>query len=371
VDRWQPIIELIDLVTSDPTVIDEAVRDVQVGVVEIGRLAPEDVRRHTRALLAAAVRAIAERRGPSDAELDFIADLAVARARQQVPIQAVLTAVHVASRPVWQRARALAEEREVPLSLLVDARDLYDEWAEQVRARLIVAHRDAELSRTQSLHDRRAALLQRALEGGAAAALAVAEAGLPAAGPLWVVHSEPSDDAAAGQLEERLRTDVQDLFGRVDDALVGVLGRQPRARVEEVVGLAGPFGPDELDVAALWARWAHGGADARGRRGVVALDEVGVEAAMVSRPALGHALAARRLEPLLAEGDFADAVARTVIAYAEHDRRVDATAASLFVHPNTVRHRLRRFGDLTGLELDSTFGTVAAWWAARSWMARP
>jgi DNA-binding PucR family transcriptional regulator len=49
---------------------------------------------------------------------------------------------------------------------------------------------------------------------------------------------------------------------------------------------------------------------------------------------------------------------------------VDATAASLFVHPNTVRHRLRRFVDLTGLELDTTFGAVAAWWAARSWVAR-
>jgi hypothetical protein len=49
-----------------------------------------------------------------------------------------------------------------------------------------------------------------------------------------------------------------------------------------------------------------------------------------------------------------------------HDRRVDATAADLFVHPNTVRHRLRRFTELTDLELDTTFEAVAAWWAARS-----
>jgi methylphosphotriester-DNA--protein-cysteine methyltransferase len=366
-EAWKPIVELIDLVTSDPKVIDQAVRDVRVSVPEMGRLPPEDIARHARALLAAAVRAIAERRGPSEAELDFIEDLAVTRARQQIPIQAVLTAVHVASRQVWQRSRELAEDRGVPLGLVVDARDLYDEWAEQVRGRLIVAHRTTEIVRAQSLRDRRVELLRRALEGGAAATLAAAEAGLDTTGRLWVVYNVPEDDAAAGQLEQRLRGSAHDLFGLVDDALIGVLASRPRAEVEVTVGLVGPLPADELDVGSLWARWAHAGGRLRGRSGLVALDDVAVEAALASRSELGRASAVSRLAPLADEGDFADAVVATVIAYAEHDRRVEATAERLFVHPNTVRHRLRRFTDLTGIELDSTFGAVAAWWAAHGW----
>jgi sugar diacid utilization regulator len=184
---------------------------------------------------------------------------------------------------------------------------------------------------------------------------------------LWLVYNEPEDDAAAGQLEQRLRGSVHDLFGLVDDALVGALQSRPRVEVEVAVGLAGPLPPDELDVGVLWARWAYSGARLRARTGLVALEDVSVEAALASRPEVGTAAAGVLLSALADEGDFADAMVATVIAYAEHDRRVDATAATLFVHPNTVRHRLRRFTDLTGIELDSTFGAVAGWWAAHRW----
>jgi hypothetical protein len=86
-DSWQPVLELIEVVTGDVDVIEQAVRDVRTNVPDVGRLPSEEIARHTRALMAAAVRAIAERRGPTAAELDFIEDLAVARARQQIPIQ--------------------------------------------------------------------------------------------------------------------------------------------------------------------------------------------------------------------------------------------------------------------------------------------
>jgi hypothetical protein len=366
-ESWQPVLELIEVVTGDADVIEQAVRDVRTNVPDVGRLPSEEIARHTRALMAAAVRAIAERRGPTAAELDFIEDLAVTRARQQIPIQAVLTAVHVASRHVWSRARSLAAQRDVTPAQLLDARDLYEEWAEHVRARLIVAHRNAEMGRTQSLRDRRVELLRRVLEGGTAASLAAAEAGLVADGGLWVVHTLPADDAAAGHLEQQLRGGLHDLFGVLGDALVGVLDARPRTGVDPTVGVAGPMTPDELDVGVRWARWAHDAGRARGRPGLVALEEVGVEAALVSRPALGAALARARLSGLTREGAFADVLVATVIAYAEHDRQIEATAASLYVHPNTVRHRLRRFASISGLELDSTFGVVAAWWIARSW----
>jgi hypothetical protein len=51
-------------------------------------------------------------------------------------------------------------------------------------------------------------------------------------------------------------------------------------------------------------------------------------------------------EPLLAGGA---ALLDTVTCYLEHGFSLEATARLLFVHPNTVRYRLRRASELTGL----------------------
>ena len=51
-------------------------------------------------------------------------------------------------------------------------------------------------------------------------------------------------------------------------------------------------------------------------------------------------------EPLLSGGS---ALIDTVMTYLEQGFSLEAAARMLFVHPNTVRYRLRRVGELTGL----------------------
>ena len=365
---WQPIVELLDAVASEPDVLDAAIRQAQTTIEEVGRLASEDVARHTRALFAAASRAIADQRGPSQAELDFIEELAVTRAHQQVPIEAVLSAVHLVARHVWRRARQLAVERELPAELVLDAREIFEDWADQARARLIAAHRVAEVERARSLRDRRVTLLRRVLMGGPEAAMAAVRAGLPSGAGLWTVYAHPADEAEAVRLEQALRTAGGDLVAVVDDALVGVLTEPPRGEVGACVGLAGPLAVERLDLGRQLARSAWEGGRSRRLVRIVRCEEVAVEAAIAARPELAQGLAARVGTGFAGEEEFGVVVAATVVAYAELDRRVDAAAARLFVHPNTVRHRLRRFVEATGLGLDGTFDAVAAWWAARSWL---
>jgi DNA-binding PucR family transcriptional regulator len=48
----------------------------------------------------------------------------------------------------------------------------------------------------------------------------------------------------------------------------------------------------------------------------------------------------------------------TLRAYLDCDLDVRRTAASLYVHPNTVRYRLRRISELTGLDTQSFSGMV-------------
>lgn len=367
---WSGIVALADALASDTGLVEEAVRDVQHSVTELGRLDRADIARHSRALLAAAIRAIADRRGPTDVELAFVEDLAVTRARQDVPIHDVLTAIHVAQRHIWSRARDLAADHDVTNDALMDARDLYDDWSEQVRSRLIVAHRRTEIGQAQSQRDREVQLLHRILDGGSAAALAAAEAGLPTGGEIWVVRVRPSDTADAAGVEAALRTSPVDLFARVDDDLVGVLQRAPTTADEPpqvAMGVAGPLPLDEAGVAAAWSAAALEAARALGRTGLHEVGDVAVVAALRDRPDLAQAVTERHLAALRDGSAFSRDLAATIIEYVERDRHVDATAAALFVHPNTVRHRCRRFEEMTGLHLDASFDAVAAWWALRHW----
>lgn len=366
-DAWGPIVRLSDALASDGSLIEGAVRDVQVAVTELGRLDPGDIGRHTRALLVAALRAIAGRRGPTGAELEFVQELAVTRAQQGIPIEDVLTAIHIAQRHIWHRARQQADDQGVTPEMLMDARELFDDWSEQVRARLIVAHRRTEIGQARSERDRQVQLVHRILAGGSAAALAAAEAGVDPARPVWVVRARPSDAVDAADLERRLRSGPADLFARVDEDLVGVVADRPTADVAAGVGLGGPLPVDEADVAAGWAEAALDAAGALGLGGVREVSDVAVVAALRSRPDLGRALVDRHLGDVGRDEDYLHDVAGTVTAYLERDRNVDATAAALYVHPNTVRHRLKRFHERTGLRLESPFDAVAAWWLVRTW----
>ena len=198
--------------------------------------------------------------------------------------------------------------------------------------------------------------------------LAAAEADLPPAA-LWVVHVAAGADAAAAAREDRLRSGPSDLFAVLGDALVGVLAGAPRGAPDVPVGVAGPVAAEELDAAASWARRAHDAAGATGRTGLVPVSDVALVVALRDAADLGQLLRRTRLAGLDPDQPFATDLATTVRLYLELDGNVDATAARLFVHPNTVRHRLKRFGELTGVELVGTFRAVEAWWAVGDWLA--
>ena len=64
----------------------------------------------------------------------------------------------------------------------------------------------------------------------------------------------------------------------------------------------------------------------------------------------GAATDARVQHPVLAREHW-PAVLDTVTAFLDHGGSVEGTARALFVHPNTVRYRLRRAAEITGLSV--------------------
>jgi DNA-binding PucR family transcriptional regulator len=152
-----------------------------------------------------------------------------------------------------------------------------------------------------------------------------------------------------------LRVDV--LAGVQGDRLVTVLGGAEEA-LAVVSALAGQFGPGPIVVGpSVPDLLAAGRSAADALAGLSAAAAwpaaprpVSADDLLPERALAGDATARRRLvdevyRPLLTAGA---ALGETLAAYLEQAPSLEAAARALFVHPNTVRYRLRRVTDITG-----------------------
>ncbi|MGZ4174216.1 MAG: helix-turn-helix domain-containing protein, partial [Solirubrobacteraceae bacterium] len=78
--------------------------------------------------------------------------------------------------------------------------------------------------------------------------------------------------------------------------------------------------------------------------------------------ALAARLSARHLRELDERGQAGREIEDTVSTLLELDRNIEATAAQLHLHRNSVRYRVGRFRELTGLDLRRTEDLVTTWW---------
>ena len=153
----------------------------------------------------------------------------------------------------------------------------------------------------------------------------------------------------------RARLDL--LAGVQGSRLIVVLGgtSDPLTAAEKLAGLFGS-GPLVVGPAVPDLRSAHASARAAlaGLRVApawpdaprpVSSDELLPERALDGDADAARALVSRAYQPLLAGGT---ALLDTLTAYLEQGSSLEATARMLFVHPNTVRYRLRRVTELTG-----------------------
>ena len=103
---------------------------------------------------------------------------------------------------------------------------------------------------------------------------------------------------------------------------------------------------------------------------MVHVADVAALAAVIDRSDLADVLRDRHRSAWTDLGASAAGVALGVSAWLEADRDVTVAAAALFVHPNTVRNRVRRFADVTGIDPQTTFGAVDAWWLCWTWLSQ-
>src|ERR1700748_198357 len=179
--------------------------------------------------------------------------------------------------------------------------------------------------------------------------------------PVAVIAGQIDGEETAALIDD-LRTDAKRarldvLAGVQGSRLIVVLGGtdDPISAAERFAGrfgarplVVGPVVPD-LRSAAGSARAALAGLRAAAAwpdaPRPVSADELLPERAMDGDPDARSRLISQVYEPLLAGGS---ALVDTLTTYLEQGSSLEATARMLFVHPNTVRYRLRRVTELTG-----------------------
>jgi hypothetical protein len=138
-------------------------------------------------------------------------------------------------------------------------------------------------------------------------------------------------------------------------------GELPRGEFD-LVAIGPERLPAELPDSFRTAGRVLGAAERFGLAGVHDLATAGLHAAVIESPELGSALCERLVAPIMAMPGGSEVLA-SVSAWLACGMRTDPAAERLFVHPNTVRYRLRRYEELTGVDLRETEDAFRVWWA--------
>jgi sugar diacid utilization regulator len=349
-----------------------------------GALLLDDVREHCRLHVDLLMRSLRAGRDPDRGDLGFAREAAARRVHQGIPLDGLLQAFRVGHRTLW---RAIVEEaadspagREAAIRLAGEAMEYIDLASTHVAEAFL--RESGELA--ELVQRRRRDLLENLLAGrvpddGETEALGL---GLERDADLLVAagaldESDETDDRALAHAAEAIAASLGSralVVVRQDEvaAVLPLAGRSPGT-----IGVA-------LDVARLRAEREHGIRMLIGVSGVCrglaevapryreahqALRRTDPERPIVSLSELSpfeHLVASVdrstresiAMEAAALNENGNGALLETLRAYLDSDLDVTRTAESLYVHPNTVRYRLRRISDLTGLDTQSFSGMV-------------
>ncbi|WP_093377418.1 PucR family transcriptional regulator [Flavimobilis marinus] len=166
------------------------------------------------------------------------------------------------------------------------------------------------------------------------------------------------DDVKAAELRRATRRAVGDsLVGIQADRVVLVLGGAGDL-LEAAQSLVPRFGPGPVVIGPLVPDIAEAGRSATAALAGIAAarawpqaprpvqaDDLLPERVLIGDLSARHTLIDQAFEPLRAS---TGSVLETLSAYLGTGRSLEAAARSLYVHPNTVRYRLRKVAELTG-----------------------
>jgi hypothetical protein len=311
--------------------------------------------------------------GDADVDVSPAEHTGTVRALAGVPLPAVMTAYRIGFRFMWEETLAAARAAGTPTESILNAtarvflaQDIFTQSMstayrqqlttqileqEEERSALVEALLSRRITDTQSLWE--AADLLRLPTSGP---YVVVAAELPAIGKLGLPTIENKlsvrDIRSAWRLLPDLQVGIVHLRGQATPAALGKLVEVLRQAAKARVGISPPFHElTETSDALRFARLAVTGKPS-GDSLIAVFDETPLAVAAVSAPdvmAKIKSLVLGRLDDLPV--DERAVLLETFQAWLEAGGSTNDTAAKIYCHPNTVRHRLHRIEELTGRSL--------------------
>ncbi|MBJ7330052.1 MAG: helix-turn-helix domain-containing protein [Solirubrobacteraceae bacterium] len=328
----------------------------------------EDLAAMADVLAHSAIRALAEQRGPTEDELAQAAYLGERRARQGVPLEDVLRGIGVGAREALDLMRDIAARAGIDAGTMIAITVALWDWLDAASLEITQAHRRVELAHARRDQQQRVSFVHGLVTGTLGPHRidqAAAAFGLDPAAPHVVVALRPSAEHPAEELERLLLPSTWSvgMAAMVGEDLVAVLAEPPSDDLPVAVGV-GPAVP----LSALSRSFRDAG---RALETAVAFDLVGshrlddlvLRAVVLGEDRLGDILVQRYVTPVHELGPFGEDLLLSLRTFMAHDLNVEAAARALFVHPNTLRHRLGRFEETTGANLRSAEHLAEVWWA--------
>jgi hypothetical protein len=314
-----------------------------------------------------ALAALRDLREPTEAELERAAAIGRERAEQGLTVDAVLHAYRISITAVWSRFGELARERGADVASVLAFSETLWLWADAVMDVVGAAHREVELEQAREEQQRRDAFVLAVLTGTLDADALSRESATFGLDPERCYV--PFRARACGderQLPHRVALALAGDGGLVtalDHDFAGIAPRRPLDIPQIATGVGPPARLEALPVAFAHASRALQTAVAFGQEGVYSLGDLSILPAILADDALGEAFEARHLAPLEQLGRLGAELETTLRAWLDQGMRIEECARALHVHPNTLRHRLRRFEEASGANLRDPRQLVELWWA--------
>jgi sugar diacid utilization regulator len=296
----------------------------------------------------------------------------IARALAGVPLPAVMTAYRIGFRFMWEETLATARAAAIPTDSILDGTARVFLAQETFNQAMSNAYRQQLTAQVLEREEERSALVEALLSRRITDRQSLWEAAnllrLPTAGPYVVVAAELPAIGKLGlpTIENKLSArDIRSAWRLLPDLQVGLVhltGPTPEAlaRLVEVlrsaatarVGISPLFHElTDTSDALRFARLAVTGKPSAESL-VAVFDDTPLAIAAVSAPAA----MAKIKSSLLGRLDELPDEEHTVLldtfqAWLQEGGSANDTAARIFCHPNTVRHRLHRIEELTGRSL--------------------
>jgi hypothetical protein len=372
----QVVGQLVEAIEAelDP-LVDRIGERIREEIPDFRRLPADRLGNAVRGTVGRALRALRDLRPPTPEELEGAAAVGRERAEQGLTVDAVLHAYRISIGAVWSRFGEVARERGADVSSVLAFSETLWLWADAVMDIVASAHREVELERAREEQQRRDAFVLALLTGTIDAAELRRECATYGLDPereyipfraRAAAHSGGGGNGVGSTLPHRIALALagdDGLVTALDHDLVGIAARAPVSMPGVATGLGPPARLNNLPNAFALASRALQTALAFREEGTRSLADLSIRPAVLADEALGDAFEARYLEPLAELGRLGAELQTTLRTWFDEGMRVEDAARALHVHPNTLRHRLRRFEEATGANLRRPTDLVELWWA--------